>query len=356
MKNSIKIIGISTLLACAGLSFADTVVFQNGDKLTGQIVSKTETEVVLKTAFGELKIPATALVPQAEAKAAENAEDIAVATSGNTAEKAKANAAEAAPSTAPAAAQEPADKSIMEHFDSWMDDYRKFVHENVPEGWEFKISGAIERCKTTSSTNSYTFAFEAKKKWGESDEFYAKAFYDFASEKNEIGHESTTTDKYGVITNYKHYFDESPWFFSNTLTYQVDFVKGIRDQIDEIAGFGRQFKFLDDTLVINLSVGPALRYINAKGFDDHFVPMGTFIQDLAWNFHKYMRFEESFYAGVSLTNVHNYNYIVTLGLVFDVTDVLDIALRYYYSYDCVNASTAQKSEERITLGFEIPFK
>lgn len=348
----LKSILASLLVASASASFADTIVFKNGDKLTGTVASKSDTEIVLKVAFGEIKVPADAVASVlSDAEFQKKVEEVA---KGAVAE-AKAEPAPAAKAEA-AAAEAKADASFEDDFESWLDAYRKFVHENVPEGWEFKISGAIERRKTASSTNAYGLAFEAKKKWGESDEFYAKAYYDYASEKNSMGIEDTTTDKYGAVTNYKHYFNESPWYLTNTLSYEVDRIKGIRDQVDEILGVGRQFKFFDDTLVINLSLGPSIRYVNADAYDQHFVPMGTVLQDLTWQLHKYARFEEAFFAGISLTNKNEYNYNVNLGLVFRLTDVLDIALRYYYSYDKVNASSAQKSEERLMLSFEIPLK
>ncbi|MBO5781905.1 MAG: hypothetical protein J6R08_05530 [Opitutales bacterium] len=49
-------------------------------------------------------------------------------------------------------------------------------------------------------------------------------------------------------------------------------------------------------------------------------------------------------------------YIVNLGLVFKLTEVVDVAMRYFYSYNNVNSPSAQKEEERILLSFELPLK
>lgn len=58
---------------------------------------------------------------------------------------------------------------------------------------------------------------------------------------------------------------------------------------------------------------------------------------------------------MNLTNSNQYSAYLKLGLVLKATDVIDIALRYSYEYDAVNATTAQREEQRLLLSFEAPF-
>ncbi len=331
MKRTPILIAAAVLSAA---SYADTVVLKNGDRLSGEIVAKTDESISLKTAYGPFVIPASDVE---SVLAAEEA-----------AKPAAAVAAAPAPAPAPAA---------PEPERTWVDDYRDFIHSNVPEGWEFKIKGGLERRETSSKTLSYTLGFDAHKMWDDVHDFKFSAYYDYASETPENGVENKTTDKYGVVTNYKYYISPETWYLSNTLSYGVDRIKGIKDQVDEIVGVGRTIKPLgDDTLIINVSAGPAARYVNADDYDQHWAAMATVMQDLVWKFHDYARLEESAFAGVNVLNVNKYNYVFNIGIVFELTDLLNIAGRYSYSYDGVNASSAQKTEERFIISFEIPFK
>lgn len=54
-------------------------------------------------------------------------------------------------------------------------------------------------------------------------------------------------------------------------------------------------------------------------------------------------------------NANQYSAYLKLGLVIKATEVIDIALRYSYDYDAVNATSAQKEEQRLILSFEAPF-
>lgn len=353
MKN----ITLNIFFALAALSSlplnADVFVLKNGDRITGEVAAKTDDKTSVQTPYALIDIPNSEIVSVSAVPTDKKQEEIAKEA---VAEK---PAEESAAQNAIAASDKPAENVAEEK--SFIDEYKDFVHGIVPEGWEFKLTGAVEYRKTDSQTTSYTFGFEGFKKWGELDEFKFNAYYDYAYEKgtldNGMSYRNKTTDKYGIGTNYKHFFEQaSNWYFTNTLAYSVDMIKGIKDQVDEIVGLGRSFKFLDEKLVINVSVGPSIRYVNADGYDEHWVPMATFMEDLTYKFHKYSRFEQNFFAGISLTNVHKYNYMFSAGIVFEVTEVVNLAARYFYSYDAVNSGSAQKKEERLTLGFEIPLK
>ena len=354
-KLPIQTLAASLILACASAG-ADVFVLKNGDKISGEVLSKTEETTSVKTPYAtiellnsEIESSASALPDTAQSQQ-ELAKD-AIKPETSTATEAKTPEAKTAE-----------EQKQLEEAKSYIEQYKEFIHGIVPEGWEFKVSGAVEFRKTSSQTTAYTFAFDAAKKWGEIDDFKLHAYYDYAYEKGTLtdtnqSYRNKTTDKYGVVTNYKHYFEEgSNWYLTNMLGYSVDMIKGIKDQVDEIVGIGRTFKFLDDSLVISISVGPSVRYVNAVGYSEHWVPMATVMEELTYRFHKYSRLEQSFFAGVSLTNVHKYNYIFNIGVVFEISDVVNLAARYMYSYDAVNSGSAQKSEERLTLGFEIPFK
>ena len=167
---------------------------------------------------------------------------------------------------------------------------------------------------------------------------------------------STTLDKWGIDTNFRRDFDEtSHWYVQNILNYKKDMVKGIKDQVDEAVTLGYRFDFERYDLTIDIAPGPAVRYVNADNFDTKWVVMGVLAEDLVWNISKLLNFEQNAYVGMNLTNSNQYSASLKLGLVLKATDVIDIALRYSYEYDAVNATTAQREEQRLLLSFEAPF-
>lgn len=337
----------ATLAFCQALS-AETISLKNGDKISGEVIAKSDDCVYLKTAFGTIKLPTEQIEPAKEvAQSAENAE----------AKLAKDDSAKAQSTDATVAAS--ADKKAEEtpKAYTWVDSYRDFIHANVPEGWDFMLKGGLDYRKTSSKTLSYTFSFDAHTAWDDLNDFKFNAYYEYASETSEAGIENCTTDKYGLSGNYKRYFEEdNTWYMTDMLSYGVDTVKGIKDQAEEMVGFGRTIKFLDDKLVMNLAVGPSIRYINAVNYDNHWAALATFSEDLAYDFHEYARFEQNMYIGENMLNVHQYNFVFGMGLVFKLSDLFNLAARYYYSYDAINSSEAQKSEQRLIFGFEIPLK
>ena len=165
-----------------------------------------------------------------------------------------------------------------------------------------------------------------------------------------------TLDKYGAETKFRRDVNKaSNWYYENLLSYRRDTVKGIRDQVDEALTFGYRFDFKRYNLYIDIAPGPAVRYINADDYDTKWVAMAVVSESLHWDISKFMAFEQKLYAGFNLQKPSEYSVNFGLALLMHATEVMDIALRYTYSYDAVNADTAQKSEQTLLLSFEFPF-
>ena len=350
-----KLIKIFVLLASAlfaGISIAQDgsqKVFNlaNGDRISGKLVSSDYNQYLVETQFGILSIPKSSVkgvfedVPTAAQAASEPPPAIAQSASA-VAQEIEAGEDPAAPTPV---------KKEME----WITDYRTFLQENLPEGWQFRLRGGVQMRETSSSSFSTNVTFEMRKEW-ELDKFYADAYYDYSTETSADDVDSTTLDKYGINTDYRHDFDKNTnWYMQNLLSYKVDFVKGIRDQVDEAVTVGYTFEFDRYDLVINIGPGPAIRYINAQDYNHHWVVMAVLAEDLVWKFSDIFRFEEKGYLGFNVTNPSEYSAYLKLALIAEVSEVMNIALRYSYEYDAINAYEAQKSEQTLLLSFEFPF-
>lgn len=329
--------------ACAAAD-AEIINLANGDKITAAIVSSTPESVVANTVFGQVSIPRSAIA---------NISPDAV--------PADANAADAAPvAQAPAPAQqaEPAaDETAPEpkaKEPEWITEYRNFIKQNFPEDWQFRVRGGAALKETTSTNFSVSLAFDAKKEW-DLNKFEFTAFYDYTSETiDDIT--NRTLDKYGAETKFRRDVNKaSNWYYENLLSYRRDTIKGIRDQVDEALVFGYRFDFKRYDFYIDIAPGPAVRYINADDYDTKWVAMAVVSESLHWDISKLMAFEQKLYAGFNLQKPEEYSVNLGLALLMHATEVMDIALRYTYSYDAVNADSAQKSEQTLLLSFEFPF-
>ena len=237
----------------------------------------------------------------------------------------------------------------------WVVAYRNFLRENLPEGWQFRLRGGVEYRSTSSSIMSAYAAFDTIKEW-DLNKFTATAYYNYTKQTSADNVTDVTLDKYGVDTAFRRDFNESRhWYFQNILNYKRDTVKGIRDQVDEAATFGYRFDFKRYDLIIDIAPGPAVRYINAENYDTKWVAMAVLAENITWKISNLLRFEQNGYLGFNLQNPEEYSANLGLGLILKATDVMEIALRYSYSYDAINASSNQMSEQTLLLSFEFPF-
>lgn len=237
----------------------------------------------------------------------------------------------------------------------WVVAYRNFMRENLPEGWQFRLRGGLEYRSTSSSVMSAYAAFDTIKEWN-LNKFSATAYYNYTKQTSAENVTDVTLDKYGVDTAYRRDFNESRhWYFQNILNYKRDTVKGIRDQVDEAATFGYRFDFKRYNLIIDIAPGPAVRYINADNYDTKWVAMAVLAENIQWKISTLLRFEQNGYLGFNLQDPQEYSANLGLGLILKATDVMEIALRYSYSYDAINASSNQLSEQTLLLSFEFPF-
>ena len=329
--------------ACAAAD-AEIINLANGDKITAAIVSSTPESVVANTVFGQVSIPRSAIAnisPDAAPAAANAADAAPVAQAPAPAQQAEPAADETAPEPK---AKEP----------EWITEYRNFIKQNFPEDWQFRVRGGAALKETTSTNFSVNLAFDAKKEW-DLNKFEFTAFYDYTSETiDDIT--NRTLDKYGAETKFRRDVNKaSNWYYENLLSYRRDTIKGIRDQVDEALVFGYRFDFKRYDFYIDIAPGPAVRYINADDYDTKWVAMAVVSESLHWDISKLMAFEQKLYAGFNLQKPEEYSVNLGLALLMHATEVMDIALRYTYSYDAVNADSAQKSEQTLLLSFEFPF-
>ena len=348
MSNLLKCLFASLAVLSASLAFAavESFTLASGDCIKGEPLESKDGRLSVKTAYGMLSIPVKDIAKRelvADAKA-----DVKLA------EANVAPAPEPAPAPAPKKAEDPAAPDPVERDPQWVEDYRTFVAENFPEGWQFRIRGGLELKKTDSSTFSVYAGFDVKKEW-DINIFTATAYYNYTTQTSAADVKDVTIDNYGLDTSFKRFFNSTKtWYLSNLLNYKHDEVKLIEHQIDEAITFGYRFDFKRHNLVIDIGPGPAVRYTDSRNQGPEWVAMALIQEDLTWLISKTFRMEQSLNASSDLMDFEKYSATFKIAVIAHLTDVADLALRYSLIYDNISSSTVQ-TEQRLIIAFEFPF-
>ena len=330
---------VSVLCAAAAAQAAiETITLTTGEIFTGETATAPDGVVSVKTPYGTLAIPADKIAKKEFANA-DGSTEIKIA-------EAEAKAAEPKKDEA---APEPVEKDPQ-----WVEDYRSFVEENFPEGWQFRLRGGLEFRDTTSSTFSLYAAFDIKKEW-DINVFTATAYYNYTSQTSAADVKDVTIDNYGLDTTYKRFFNETKtWYLSNLLNYKHDQIKNISHQIDEAVTFGYRFDIKRHNLTIDIGPGPAVRYLDSYTEGVSWIAMAIIQEDLKWLISKTFRFEQSLYALLDIQDTDKYAATFQMALIAHLTKVMDLAIRYSCQYDNISSSTV-KTEQRLIIAFEFPF-
>lgn len=350
-------------LACEAAA-SSTFVLETGEIIKGVVLTKTAENVEVRTAYGDIKIPYTAIKtetvddPPPSANSDTTSENGAAETldieNGIGIEEVGIEPPALFPDSG---STNDAKDTLETKIISWKKQYRTFLESWVPEGWDFNLRGGATIEHTTTSKTLFSFGGSAKREW---DEFFYSfdAFYDYETQTDTAGVTSTTTDKYGANSDFRWNFlgENSDWFFSNIISYRHDGIKQIYDQIDNAVGLGYSFELPEWGIKWDVSFGPAVRYIDAYDYDYHWIPMAILNEQLTWDITDILRFEHKGYMGMGLTTGNEGTIYIMVGLVFMPEEIVSLALRYTNDYDSINSPSAIKNEQRLIFSIEIPIR
>lgn len=334
---------LGAVIAIQAPATAAIVTLKNGDRITGNIVSHDDGNLVIVTEYmGTITVPAAEATVElsAEEQTATGAEPAATVA-----------AAEAVPQTA---AQEEAvqTEKDLTMFDEFMYGVQSGIQSVIPEGWSGRFSLGYQYTQTNSKSTTWAIGAVANKDSG--DHHYSfNAFYDYKQSVNQAGVVDKQLDKWGGGFKYRWDFGENFFFLANT-AYLRDQVKEIRHEITQDIGVGYYFYNTADTV---LYVAPAFtpQYKDAVGVGKKWYYLATVLQEFKYKLNSTVSFEQSAQASVEPGDDHNYNYKAKIAVITKLTDWIDLIFSYSYSYDNTVGSGASKREQIATVSLGIPF-
>lgn len=210
MKTSLTILATTFMLATPLSAHAQTIQLNNGDRLTGEIVSQTAEFIEFKTDFGTFTLPTTKVVP------------IAVET----------------PAADLSAALVPSPEAPEE-----------------PGLWNAKWSGIANMGGDVTSGNSQTNALfadaEVTARW---EQHRAKISMDYYWEEDG----EVVIDNRSIAAEHNYFFAPK-WFYYSRAAFKQDEIASLNLRSNLGAGFGYQI-FETDEKILDINFGPSWLY------------------------------------------------------------------------------------------------
>ena len=363
------IVCAALFFACASLLAEDavesTLRLNTGEVVKGTVISKTARGILIKTAYAEFEVPYH-LIDNEDVKfvpAKKKLTDLSESEEMNLSNDMQPADIFAQQQNLEVEAEYPPlfDDSgssnrvpdLIKTLETWQDDYKKFISGYIPEGWLIKLSGGYLLRQSTTSEKTVNLAFSAEKEWLVHSLNF-NGYYNYTLYTDENGNSSPTTDKYGIGYNYRWKFlgTDSDWYLSSSLSYKVDAIKLINDQIDQVMGVGYAYSIESWGLKTSIDTGPTFRYLDIENEDRRYIPSWSVNESIYWDITDLLRFEHTLSLTMSLNDSSDTSVYLMVGLVFAPESIVSLALRYTGDYDSL---TALKYEERFIISLEIPF-
>lgn len=342
-----------TALAFVGLlpalALADTLKLANGDTLTGSLVSSNGEQIVFKSdILGEITVPADKaeiVTPPVSQDVPTASEAMADVNSGLASDEGEVSA----PAATPEEKQAEEDKNA---FDKGVLKAKSYVDYIVPEGWSGKLKFGVSYVDTKTTSQAWAASLDAKKDAGK-NHYGVYAFYNFTSQVDQNAVQSKTLDKWGGGFTYSRDLSER-WFLQSDTDYLRDLVKDINHQVTETVSLGYKVVNEED-FTFSILPGVAGQYIDAQGFNKHWIFYGTLGDELMYRFNQTFRVEQD--AGIRLSpeNTSDYQVYFNAAFIAKLTDWIDASLNYQYTYDTTVGPGGVKGEQQIIFALGVPF-
>lgn len=325
---------------------ADVLVLKSGDRLTGKLISKDGGKIVFEhPQLGQLTVAGDQASVEVAAAQQEASAQQAVADAENAAEQpAQAAVAQAAPA-AEASPEPPKDKNFMEKT-------RDSIKSWMPKGMEGKISVGYTHIDTGDTSESLALALDityTKDLW----KYGFRAFYDYATSETEAGVKSTSSDKYGAAVSAAREIGPR-WFLESKTTYDHDELLELEHQVQENLSVG-YWIIKKDKLTWNVTLGPAVRYTDARGSNEHWYGLAAVQENLMYKFNDTLRIDHYANYNIDPTDANKYSWKLYVGFTAKVSEWIDATLSYEHSVNKMVGDDAQTNEDRIIFALGIPF-
>ena len=161
--------------------------------------------------------------------------------------------------------------------------------------------------------------------------FQLSGEYNFRETEQGDEIQNVSEDRQLVNFIYRWFFSER-WFFQNATSYRADKLKGINNEFQNILGYGYRATFFDDLeLLIGSGFGFQDRIIEGLSKESPFIL--NLFQELHWKPTQRVEFKQTLNFFQNPEEMDIYNYKITLGVNYRLTELLGFEMRYFMDFD-----------------------
>jgi len=321
------------LVSISSPARADEVVFKNGDKLTGKIVSADGGKLVIDTAvagkvtvdMANVKTFSTDAPVELRLKDGSTVKDsLAPGEEGQVATKGGGNVA--------------AQPMPIENI----------AKINPQEKWTGSIIAGALITRGNSDTDNINVGFDAQRR-REDDRISASAAYLYGKQKDpDTGDKSTTVDNWYLLGKYDYFLDEK-WYLYALGKIEKDRIANLNLRLSPSVGVGYQWVEKPDfNFATEAGIGWVYEDFENDGTEDHIAGR------LAYHVDKKLNDKVSIFHNLeylpSVEDISDYNLNADVGIKADLTDKMFTQFKVEWKYDAEPAPDAEKNDVRYILG------
>ncbi len=323
------------LLALAGAIVdvrADTLVFDNGDRLTGTVLEQTADSIRFNSAtLGTISVPAAHTRIEATPPPATTP---GIASTTDTSHDSKAAALPEKTET------------------TWADGFKKTVNMLIPG----EVTGRLDQGLTSTRTNASTtqIMMTGNLSVNNAPDLYdLKGYYYYTATRAADGSLSRSADRYGSHASYRHDLNER-LFLNNEDSYMRDFLANINHQAQNTFSGGYTL-WKSQQMNLALQAGPSQRYLDADGIATKWRTLGTGKQTFKWRISDKLRLEQDSSAQSQLDDFGNHAWLVNAALISKLDQNLELSMRFSQSYNTLVGINGARSEQVLAVALGVTF-
>ena len=210
--------------------------------------------------------------------------------------------------------------------------YNKVKLIDAPKSWNGNLKlGMNLSFGDREYTHTYLRGNVKVQKEGSPHLFQLSGEYNFRETEQANGTQHISQDRHHVNFIYR-WFITQRWFFQNATSYRTDKLKGIDNELQNIVGYGYRTTFFDD-LEILIGSGVGFQDRSIAGLAEESPLILNVFQELNWKLRKRIVFKQTLNFFQNPQEMDIYNYKITLGVNYRLTNLLGLEMRYFMDFD-----------------------
>ncbi|MFA5257742.1 MAG: DUF481 domain-containing protein [Opitutales bacterium] len=312
---------------------AAVVELSNGDRLSGEIISRDDDQLTLRSPiFGDLELPLS---------------EVAQVTGDEPAPASDALTAEPPPAMPQAPAARHARGALRAATAALLD------RINILRNWKSNLNIGLSFLTGQTNSRSTNLSFNSERDWTK-DSMRLELTQEYEIAETDEGEDAVTRNKLKATARFRHDLDNT-MFVQSDSQYFFAKAKGIDHDVRQSMGLGWRLS-QTDRLNINLTPSVTAQYQVIRGEDQSISCSPTLYEEVIFNWTPSINLRQeasALFPVTGETNDPSFHFAATLQNKF--TDNLSMNLEYLFDYDGSVARNTEAGQHSLRMGLGMSF-